>query len=95
MIISNFDSVTHLESNPGLTRRDERDYKVVSGTWRGHAKCLQVEVMVASTSNNTVCGFEPTEYEPREIWIFDGDTVEYISGCAEWYPELTVRRRRR
>lgn len=93
IISSKFDSFL-LESNPGLTRRDERDYKVISGIWRGHAKCLQVEAMVDCVDNNTVCGFEPTEYAPREIWVFDGDYVEYISGCPAWFPELTVRRRR-
>jgi hypothetical protein len=74
------------------TQREGNSPAIVEGTWRGKAVTLRGYMTTGTRSNNTVCGYEPTEEEPFEITLFDGYKFKWASGTVMSFPYLVVEK---
>lgn len=69
----------------------ENGVEVIEGTFK-FPFVLSGKLTTKVTHNNTVCGYEPTEFEDVEIHLQKGDKITWIEGSPEYFEHVIIER---
>lgn len=83
-------SINILRSN--LKTINDNNPEVLSGIWRGKALRLTGMETVRTVPDRNYCGYRPVEEAPVELWVFDGDKIQWESGTPEYFECLWINR---
>lgn len=88
------DSIQALKSLPRVTieAAEKNQPMVIHGTVRGKALTIRGSRTTETKANNTVAGYEPTNSEPFEFTMFDGDVFRWASGSVMSFQYITIKR---
>jgi len=89
-IVLSSDSINILRSN--LKTINANSPEVLSGVWRGKAARLTGDETVSTTPDRNYCGYRPVDQAPVELWVFDGDRIQWESGTPDYYECLWINR---
>lgn len=90
-IVLSFKSAQLIRSNPGI-RCIRQDGEILSGVWRGKAARLTGVETVGTVPDRNYCGYRPVEEAPVELWVFDGDRIQWEAGTPEYFECLFINR---
>jgi len=91
-IVLSAESYNLLVKNPGIRVLNESQPEVLSGVWRGKAARLTGDETVRTVPDRNYCGYRPVEESPVELWVFDGDKIQWESGTPEYFECLWINR---